>query len=345
MRSSRSVNAMRKIVILGNFGEGHVGRHLATAARSAECEVIEVSMSRMYGKGILQKLAWRLLERKPLRSRAGCNLLDEAFHQDPSALFLSIGLTPLPVHRLKAWRSKGIKLGVFLTDDPFNPAHRTRLFVESIAAYDVVFTPRASVIPDLKAVGAKRLELLPFAYDVETHVERESDLSNRESVDIMFVGGADADRVPFVEALLHAGVSVSLYGAYWDRYESVKHCAQGVKSPSEVRAASKTAKIQLVLARRANRDGHVMRTFEAAAAHSCLIVEDTEDHRRFFGNDGEQVAYFRDEPDLVAKAKSLLLEDECRKRMADKSFESIVLSGKHSYTQRISQIQEALCMG
>ena len=54
--------------------------------------------------------------------------------------------------------------------------------------------------------------------------------------------------------------------------------------------------------RRANRDGNCMRTFEVPAIGSCMLTEDTEDHRTLFGPEGESVLYFNTIPEMVTKA-------------------------------------------
>ena len=61
-----------------------------------------------------------------------------------------------------------------------------------------------------------------------------------------------------------------------------------------IRAASASAKVCLCLVRRANRDGHTMRSFEAAAIGGCILAEDTADHREIFGPEDYAARYFRE---------------------------------------------------
>ena len=99
------------------------------------------------------------------------------------------------------------------------------------------------------------------------------------------MGGADRDRVPFIAALGAAGFSIALYGDHWDRFPETKPYDRGYADPQTLRQATAAAKIALCLVRRANRDGHVMRSFEIPAIGACMLVEDTEEHREIFGPD------------------------------------------------------------
>jgi len=332
---------MRKLIILGNFSEGHVGAHLAKAAERKE-GVIRLDSREMYGSGWMQKFFWHFFERKPLHIGRFSAQLQKLLDSEAPDSFLNVGLVPLPLEALVRLRERHVSTGIFLTDDPFNSAHRAVRVLKNIPQYDVVFTPRMSVVNDLRAAGARRVVYLPFAYDPDTHVSEKSTETVATGTDVMFVGGADPDRVPYIEALTKAGLSVALYGGFWDRYPSVAMNTRGIRKPSGLLDAARSTKIQVVLVRRANRDGHVMRTFEAAAARSCLIVEDTDDHRHLFGRDYDKVCYFKSPEDLVEKVTFLKDRSAMRNEMSRRVFEHIVRGGAHSYADRLHEIMLAL---
>jgi len=79
---------------------------------------------------------------------------------------------------------------------------------------------------------------------------------------------------------------------------------------------TRAAKVNLCLVRRANRDGHVMRSFEIAAAGGCMLAEDTGEHREIFGPDGEAVLYFRSAREAAERALWLLSMPDERARLA-----------------------------
>lgn len=333
---------MKEIVILANFLDGHVGRHLETAAQSIGVTASCVDSRTMYGSGLVQKFSWHFFARKPLHiSRVLVSLASE-FSDGFRQHLLVVGLVPLPSYNIEDYRKKGVRSGIFLTDDPFNPAHRSSRMVGTLPAYDVVFTPRRSIIPQLAGIGVKRIEWLPFAIDPATHVARIDDETTEAAVDVMFVGGADPDRVPFAVALVEAGFSLALYGGYWSKFPLLRPHARGIRSASDIRCAARSARMQVVLVRRANRDGHVMRSYEAAASRSCLIVEDTREHRDLFGVDGDCVAYFTSPEDLVRRVQVLASNEAARTAMADRAFAKIVSEGSSTYANRLRTVQAVL---
>ena len=107
--------------------------------------------------------------------------------------------------------------------------------------------------------------------------------------------------------------------------------------PQELRDLTSAAKVNLCLVRRANRDGHVMRSFEIAAMGGCMLAEDTEEHREIFGEDGECVVYFRSPDEAAARAEELLCEPATRARIAA-ALRSRIVNGQHTYRRRLTSM-------
>jgi hypothetical protein len=95
------------------------------------------------------------------------------------------------------------------------------------------------------------------------------------------------------------GLDVALFGGYWDRYSKTRSYWRGLAGQDAIRFASAAARICLCLVRRANRDGHTMCSFEAAAIGGCILVEETADHRELFGPNDHAVRYFKTIPEMV----------------------------------------------
>lgn len=342
MNNLCALKIVEKITILGNFSDGHVGRHLATAAQFFDVDASCVDSQAMYGKGLIQKLSWHFFDRKPLHISRVLKSLKRTLSGRSCHNLLVVGLVPLPAQYIEDCRDTGVRCGIFLTDDPFNPKHRSKSIVRALPAYDVVFTPRNSIVPNLVSIGVKRTQWLPFGFDPAIHVARIDDITSEAPADVMFVGGADADRVPFAVALVEAGFTLALYGGYWETIGLLQPYARGILSASETRCAARSAKMQVVLVRRANRDGHVMRSYEAAASRSCLIVEDTDEHRNLFGEDGDCVAYFTSPQDLVSRVQALACDEGARSAMADRAFAKIVSGSAATYADRLRTVQAVL---
>src|SRR5581483_9754387 len=159
----------------------------------------------------------------------------------------------------------------------------------------------------------------------------------REPADVVFAGGADQDRVPILAALLQAGFRVELYGGYWERFPETRANARGEADPQTLRCAISRAKVALCLVRRANRDGHAMRTFEVAAVGACMLTEDTTEHREIFGEEGVAVVYFQTIPEMVTKLQWLLTHDDERRRLAGAA-RHLIVRGHNTYADRLTEM-------
>jgi spore maturation protein CgeB len=95
--------------------------------------------------------------------------------------------------------------------------------------------------------------------------------------------------------------------------------------------------VNIILVRRANRDGHVMRSLEAGALGGCLLVEDTSEHRALFGDEGETVRYFADAENASLRAR-LLLQDEHERRRLAASVRRRICKEWHTYRDRLVQM-------
>ena len=100
----------------------------------------------------------------------------------------------------------------------------------------------------------------------------------------------------------------------------------------------------LCLVRRANRDGHSMRTFETAAMRACMLAEHTEEHEEILGADGETVIYFRSEAEMVERIRWLLHHDEERWRLGAAVHERIT-GGANTYKARLETMLSIIARG
>ena len=125
---------------------------------------------------------------------------------------------------------------------------------------------------------------------------------------------------------------VLLAGAYWDR--AFRAYALAIKPPEIVRALTAAAKVNLCLVRRANRDGHVMRSIEIAAIGGCMLAQDTDEHRDIFGPEAETVIYFGDAKEAAQRACALLCDSSERKRLSV-CLQRRIAGGAHTYAHRL----------
>ena len=161
------------------------------------------------------------------------------------------------------------------------------------------------------------------------------------SVLVLFVGGCDDDRLPLISALIKAGLNLALFGGYWDRHPITRAHWRGLADQDTIRSASAAARICLCLVRRANRDGHVMRSFEAAAIGGCILAEDTADHRELFGPDDQAVRYFKTVDDMVQQARLLVADAAARRRLSIGLRERMI-GGDHTYAKSVGDDAEII---
>jgi spore maturation protein CgeB len=238
-------------------------------------------------------------------------------------------------------RSLGIKVINYSTDDPWNLAQRAQWFLSALPAYDAVFTPRHANFDQFRRCGVRDVYYLPFAHDPEIHRPWPKDAPASAPSDVIFVGGCDADRLPLISALIDQGLQVALFGGYWGGHSKTRAFWRGIADQNAIRSASATARICLCLVRHANRDGHTMRSFEAAAIGGCILAEDTADHRELFGPNDHAVRYFKNIPEMVQQAKWLIADPDARQRLSFQLRETFERR-KHTYANRLTTMLETL---
>jgi spore maturation protein CgeB len=328
------------VLIIGNRGGSNVGQSFERGASGLRIptSLIESRLA-MSGPRWLQRLKWHLLDRKPLGLEEFGRTVTAHCREHQPRLLLATGNAPLTAAALHEIRSLGVKCVNYLTDDPWNPAHRARWFFRALSCYDHVFTTRRSNIRDLENLRGPTVSYLPFGYDPDLFSTPALSLAeqSRFDSDVMFAGGADSDRVPYIAALSRATLKVGLYGSYWEKYRETRMLTRGQLEAHDVSKAIAGARICLCLVRRANRDGHCMRTFEVPAVGGCMLTEDTAEHRDIFGAEGESVLYFLGELEMAAKARWLLDRPEERRRLAQ-SAHAKIRGGDCTYQDRLRQI-------
>jgi spore maturation protein CgeB len=330
----------RKLLLIGNAGEVHVGAHLRRALEGMEIAAEFCNAEEAFGGPTWQcRMNWWLRGHRPSRLRQFSERVLRICHDFRPAAMLTTGIAPVEANALKAIGKMGVPRLNYLTDDPWNPTQRARWFIEALPHYDHVFSPRHSIFDDLRQLGCRCVSYLPFAYEPSLHFPElpANGECARLAADVVFAGGADRDRVPYMATLIEAGFDVALYGGYWERYPQTRSCARGHADLRTVRKAVGAAKVALCLVRRANRDGHVMRSFELPAIGACILAENTEEHREIFGEEGDAVVYFRSQEEMLEKLRWLLAHDAERERLKDRVHQ-LIISGSNTYRDRLQSM-------
>ncbi len=333
----------RRLLLVGNPDPVHVGAHLASAAATSGYHVRVADVRRAYeAPGWRRRVDWWLRGRRPSRLRAFGREIVNLCRESRPGWMVATGLAPLEASALEVLGDLGTHRVLYLTDDPWNLKQRAEWFMEALPLYDFVFSPRRANLSDLERLGCRTVRYLPFAYAPEVHYPdppATPDETAAFASDVVFVGGADADRVPYMQALLRSGFKVGLYGGYWERYRSTRAYSRGHADPTALRKAIGGTKVALCLVRRANRDGLAMRSFEVPAIGACMLVEDTSEHRDIFGPPDRAVVYFGSVDEMVRKVYRLLDDPAERARLASEAHR-LILHGGHTYRDRLRSMLE-----
>lgn len=335
---------MKNLLIIGNPEKYHIGHHIHFAAQNLNIPNYFYDVRKAFaGNKWIDKIPWILGRRPALLNKFSREALDLCKKGRVSHL-ITIGIIPPEKKTLYLLGELKIQRINYSTDDPWNRLHHAPWFLESIPFYDHIFTTRTSNISDFFRSGCKSVHYLPFAYSPEIHFSAESfgEQNVENGFDVLFIGGGDPDRVPFVHALIQSGFKVGLFGGYWDRFKETRKYAGGHLTPEEIRQVTFKSKICLCLMRRANRDDNVMRSFEIPAMGGCMLAEDTKGHREIFGDDGKFVMYFKDIREMLEKTEYLIRNVDVRRRLADSAHE-LIAHGKHTYQDRLASMCRIAC--
>lgn len=317
------------LLVVGNRGGSNVAGSLERAAR-AEGRVVEVlePALAMVAPTIIRRANWWLRGRRPTwLGWFGDELLRrQAALRAETVIFT--GITPPGRSAVQELGRRGVRTVSYLTDDPWNPDHRAPWFLETLPAYDVVFTTRRANLADLQRLGVRDARHLPFGWDPDLWFPESSD---HRVVDVLFVGGAEPERVPFLLALRQASMSVQVYGSGWERHRDVRPLSGGQADVIAVRRATTSCRLALCLVRHRNRDGHVMRTFEIPAMKACILAEATEEHRELLG---QEAPYFASPGELVERARELIADEDRRRAIAG-AVSRRIADGGHRYADRL----------
>jgi spore maturation protein CgeB len=293
-------------------------------------------------RSLPRRIAARMLKGRARRYAAlNRAFVERARRFAPDVVLIAKGarLSPDALHEIR--RITGAMLINWATDDPFNPANGSANLIASIRLYDLYVSARQAAIPDLKRHGARNTAYVRFGYKPGFHYPESAanaDEAARFACDLTFIGGADADRVPYFEHLVGAmpGIRLNLYGGCWNRHTGLRRYWRGEAVGRDYRLALGGAAIAVNLVRRSNRDDHVMRTFEAPACGAFMLAERTPTHLQMFKDDREAV-FFNSPEELAAKVREYLPRAADRARIADAGRRRIVAGG-HSYRDRLLEI-------
>lgn len=204
-------------------------------------------------------------------------------------------------------------------DDPTGPRDMQRFaaYRRAVPHYDLVAVVREDNLPELKALGAKRMLRVWRSADEVTHAPRT--LTPEDHLhwdcDVLFLGTWMPERGPFLLDLVRRGVPLTIQGGNWQKApewpELKAHWRGGQIGGDDYAKAIQCAKVNLGLLSKGNRDLHTTRSLEIPALSALFCAERTSEHMAMY-EDGVE-AVFWSNSDECARACAELLADEPRR--------------------------------
>lgn len=289
---------------------------------------------------LIHKIGFRLLGKQPLTYWALNKQLVRLAEEFQPDLLLTTNGSYIADSTLTTIKQKtGAILATYVTDDPFNQVNTTHDFVNNIPLYDFYFCTKRRIMPDIERAGAQRIVFVPFGYEPKLHHPEAAQTSAERDMfesDVVFIGSGDVDRYPYMESIANTSpIKLHLYGGYWQQHPQLRSYYRGFALGRDFRLALTGTKIAPCLVRQANRDGHVMRTFEVPACKAFMLAERTDEHMEFLSEDKECV-FFSTPDELLDKVQYYLKHPLARERIAQAGFQRIVINGENTYQDRLA---------
>ena len=255
----------------------------------------------------------------PLVDRLNHELVDIVAHEQPNLVFVYRGthIYQKTLQLIHKAAPSAVLVG-YNNDDPFSPHYprwKWRHFLAGVPEYDLVLAYRPHNVDELRAAGARCVELLRSWFIPERNhpVELSDKDRQRFECDVVFVGHYEDDgRLACLEEIVRHGWTLRLFGPgyEWDPV-ICKSKELKVQMPLELvwgddyNKALAGAKVALCFFSQLNRDTYTRRCFEIPASGTVLMSVYSDDLAAMFKPD-EEAVLFRDIPDLLAKMASLI---------------------------------------
>ncbi|WP_159881070.1 CgeB family protein [Paenibacillus puerhi] len=269
----------------------------------------------------------------------------------PDYVLILDGLN-LPVERIDAIRSLGIRTAIWLTDDPYY----TDITLPLVMHYDTVFTLELECVTLYRQHGHAQAHYLPLG--ANPNVFRPKPVPLQYRYDIGFIGSAFWNRARFFDqvAPFLAKRHTYISGIWWDRLKHYGLLRKKIDlnkwmDAGETAAYYNGMNISINLHRSVddesfNNNSRLVgavspnpRTFEIAGCGTLQLTDIRNDLYRFYTPDHEIVTYASPE-ELKEKIEFYLNHEEERRAIALNALRRTM--SEHTYSHRLAQMLKLL---
>jgi spore maturation protein CgeB len=283
----------------------------------------------------------------PRVNRLNDDLVALASREQPDAVFIYRGshIRPETLRALRKACPGSVLIG-YNNDDPFSPRYPRwlwRHYLGSVPEYDLVLAYRHCNLDELRAMGARRGELLRswFMPDRNHPVELSEDERAQYGCDVVFVGHYEEDgRLQYLEEVARRGWKLRIFGPgyEWDSVLSKSLMLAG-QVPTRLvwgrdyNLALCGARVALCFFSKLNRDTYTRRCFEIPACGTVLMSELSDDLAGLYQADREAV-FFSSPEEMGDKLDRLLGDSAARDSVAAAGLRQ-VWRGRHDVVSRM----------
>jgi spore maturation protein CgeB len=220
-------------------------------------------------------------------------------------------------------------------DDPFGrrDGRRWRLYLAAVPFYDLIVVVRDCNVAEAFSAGASKVLRVSRSADEIAHAPRplsEQDRSKWAS-EVAFVGTWMPERGPLMARLIELEVPLSIYGNGWHKareYPRLRPFLRGVGLYDDSYAKLiQCSKLSLGLLSKGNRDLTTTRSFEIPFLGAVLCAERTSEHMELYQEEDEEAVFWDTPEECARKCRTLLDDEERRKRVARNGRERCIRNG------------------
>lgn len=253
--------------------------------------------------------------------RGNAALLEACRSSRPDLLLVFKGLH---VRRdtIESIRDAGVTAFCLNPDNPFNPSRTSSSphILPAVPSWDCYFIWGRFLVERLYAIGARRAEYLPFAWDPDAHPYQEPAAEPRFAVS--FVGNHSPHRERWLGAA--GDLDLHVWGHGWDRAGSALRgrVRGGPVRGREFSDIVRDSAVSLNVLDPWNVPSHNMRSFELPGCGGLQLSTHTDEVASLFLPDEEYLA-FRTVGELRDQVHAALDAPEERRRIAKRGHERV----------------------
>ena len=212
-------------------------------------------------------------------------------------------------------------------DDPFSGVPYkgySHLYLQNVKYCHLNYVYRKKNIDDFRLLGINNTKILLPYYRSYSNFP----IDCLKETTIVFAGHFENDgRDKYILSLKDSGLPIKVYGGHiWKRsslYDKIKDVVFPARYGEEYNNLINSSGLCLCFFSKINNDTYTRRCFEIPATKTVMLCEYSDDMNKFFP-EGECAMYFRNQEELIIKARLLLSNPNLCKRIGSNAYKRVL---------------------